>query len=124
MMEPTDLTRPIIGIENRTPQEVFDIMVSRIELIATPVFHVAPDLSAEDFERIKRTAERQPMLPGTPPPSPQMTGIEQCAKIADRFAANNKGSGNPQAFAAFTVASEIAKAIRALATATEGSGDA
>ncbi|MBB3313621.1 hypothetical protein FHT78_005415 [Rhizobium sp. BK196] len=31
-----DLTRPIIGIENRTAQEVFDIMVSRINSTATP----------------------------------------------------------------------------------------
>jgi hypothetical protein len=26
-----DLTRPIVGIENRTAQEVFDIMCSRID---------------------------------------------------------------------------------------------
>lgn len=50
-------------------------------------------------------------------PSDQMAGIEQCAKIADRFAANNKGSSNPQAFAAFTVATEIARAIRKAAPA-------
>ena len=31
-----DLTRPIIGIENRTAQEVFDIMADRIRLSRTP----------------------------------------------------------------------------------------
>lgn len=30
--QPVDLSRPIAGIENRTPQEVFDIMVDRFRL--------------------------------------------------------------------------------------------
>lgn len=47
-------------------------------------------------------------------PVSQVAVVEQCAEIADRFVKNNKGSSNPQAFAAYTVASEIAKAIRAL----------
>lgn len=36
---------------------------------------------------------------------------ERCAKVADRYAANNKGGGG-QAFAAFTVATEIGRSIR------------
>ena len=36
---------------------------------------------------------------------------ERCAKLADRYAANNKGVGG-QAFAAFTVATEIGHSIR------------
>ena len=38
MTAPTELTRPIIGIENRTAQEVFDIMCDRIRsaLVSAP----------------------------------------------------------------------------------------
>lgn len=35
-IEAADLTRPIIGIENRTAQEVFDIMCDRIKLAPAP----------------------------------------------------------------------------------------
>ena len=61
-------------------------------------------------------------LETAPAPPTQMGVVEKCAKIADRFAANNKGSSNPQAFAAYTVASEIARAIRA-ALASEGQAE-
>ena len=36
-----NITRPIIGIENRTAQEVFDIMVARIEATPAPSNNVA-----------------------------------------------------------------------------------
>ncbi|CAH0339601.1 hypothetical protein [Rhizobium sp. CECT 9324] len=35
-----DITRPIVGIENRTAQEVFDIMVDRIRRTPAPSPHV------------------------------------------------------------------------------------
>jgi hypothetical protein len=44
----TDLTRPIIGIENRTPQEVFDIMCDRIRGCAGAA--MIPILPATDAE--------------------------------------------------------------------------
>lgn len=40
MTDKLDETRPIIGIENRTAQEVFDIMVDRIRASAGPVVWV------------------------------------------------------------------------------------
>ena len=36
-MTVSDPTRPIIGIENRTPLEVFDIMVDRIRHLSSPI---------------------------------------------------------------------------------------
>ena len=49
MTAPTELTRPIIGIENRTAQEVFDIMCDRIRsaLVSVPA---VPD-AGEETER-------------------------------------------------------------------------
>lgn len=38
-----NITRPIIGIENRTPQEVFDIMVARIGASPAPLPNVVGD---------------------------------------------------------------------------------
>lgn len=38
---------------------------------------------------------------------------EKYASIADKYAQNNKGGRNPQSFAAYTVATEIARDIRA-----------
>ena len=38
----TDLTRPIMGIENRTPLEVFDIMVDRIKSAQAPAAPLDP----------------------------------------------------------------------------------
>lgn len=51
MTAPTELTRPIIGIENRTAQEVFDIMCDRIRsaLVSAPA---VPDAVAADWQRI------------------------------------------------------------------------
>lgn len=37
---------------------------------------------------------------------------EKYASIADKYAQNNKGGRNPQSFAAYTVATEIARDIR------------
>lgn len=45
-----DLTRPIIGIENRTAQEVFDIMVARIG--RAPVLAFAKPKEAEGWRDI------------------------------------------------------------------------
>jgi len=43
MRSANDLTRPIMGIENRTPAEVFAIMVARIEGAGVVPFGVQPD---------------------------------------------------------------------------------
>lgn len=43
------LTRPIVGIENRTAQEVFDIMCDRFRLAAPPAPDHADDLAVDRF---------------------------------------------------------------------------
>ena len=40
--------------------------------------------------------------------------ILDCIAVADKFARNNEGSSNPEAWAAFTVSTEIARALSAL----------
>lgn len=55
MTAPTELTRPIIGIENRTAQEVFDIMCDRTRsaLVSAPA---VPDAVRAEAEELLRNA--------------------------------------------------------------------
>lgn len=52
----------------------------------------------------------------TQAPSSRALALEEAAKIADDFFRNNRGYDSPEAHAAFTVSSEIARYIRALPT--------
>jgi len=55
-----NLTRPLIGIENRTAQEVFDIMCDRIlSAIETGITVSAPSPRAQALEEIRAIAEKQ-----------------------------------------------------------------
>lgn len=58
MVDTAELTRPIIGIENRTAREVFDIMVDRIRRLEAPADRVekleaALRASEDAFEAIR-----------------------------------------------------------------------
>lgn len=53
----TNLTRPIVGIENRTAQEVFDIMCDRVRAAADVAYQ------AGTHEAIVRALLTRPTLP-------------------------------------------------------------
>lgn len=59
-----DLTRPIVGIENRTAQEVFDIMVDRFRRTPPPQAHLAgaPEAELMRQKAISNARERNAAL--------------------------------------------------------------
>lgn len=93
MTERDDITRPIIGLENRTPLEVFDIMVDRIRgSRATPapagegmVKRLLDDLEALEPHLLEQVRHSEPglkmraMLSAAPSQSPVMLEIAAAA---------------------------------------------
>lgn len=83
-----DLTRPIIGIENRTAQEAFDIMADRIRgaFAYIPIHDHWLYAQTDDTERPAAVGIEQHFLVGRPVEGDEVTAErEGCARIAENF---------------------------------------
>ncbi|WP_019170724.1 WYL domain-containing protein [Pseudaminobacter salicylatoxidans] len=91
-------------------------------------WHPEPQWLLRAFDHDKQ-AERDFALKdfGNPasadPAEARREALEEAAKIADSFAKNNRGGRSPEAFAAYTVSTEIARYVRALANPARREGD-